>query len=1186
MNNSRGNEKDSILPSPSFSKNGARKSTPLVSVLYVDDEPSLLDPTKINLEKKGTFTVDTATSVKDALKKMATHRYDVIVSDYQMPGTDGLQFLKMLRDANNSIPFILFTGKGAEDVAVEAYDAGADFYLPKGGNPKAMFLDLAHKITQVVTRRRIEAALKDSEERYRKVVEQSHDAIFIIEGTKFIFVNPRVIEISGYTRDELHTMEFWELVHPDDREFVIDISRRRAKGEPVPKTYDARVVTKNGEVRYIELAVSSLQCKGKEAALGSVRDITDRKLAEEALRTSEAKYHSIFNTFDDLYYKTDLQGIITALSPSCKRITGWDASELIGLQVLDLYPYPKQRKLLLDEMFTNGAVHDYEVILKNKAGKHLNVSVTSHVVRDSLGNPEAIEGVLRDITDRKQVEEALHASEERYRTLTDFLPVSVFESTMDGTLTFANRLSFKMFGIETADIKSGINVIDYIAPGQRDKARENIVKLFAGKLQSSNEYQLLRKDQTLFPAMITASAVFDEKTGTPTGLRGVVIDLTDIKNAERALRESEELFRTLFNNANDAIFLHEINPDGSPGQYVMVNDIACSRLQFRREDLLTLSPVDIVSPSHIGNIAAISRTIRLRGHATFDAIHRRKDGTEFPVEISTHLFELHGRQLSLSIARDITERKQMEESVRASEQRLHAIIDGSSIPQFVINRNHEVIYWNKALEQYSGVRARELKGTTNAWKAFYDTKMPVLADLVLDNDIEKLPGWHEGKYKASKKMTGAYEAIVFFPRFGESGTWLQINAIVIRDELGEVIGALETLEDITDRKRAEDALQESYLDLERKVQERTTELSTLAIRLQDEITERNRVMEALAASEKKYRDLVEQIGDIVFHVDQNGLLTYISPHVLAAMGMTLEQLPKVPVVDLVPPESRQYLVPIINSVLKARKVLSGFEVDIPYRDTKKIHVYEVNATPSFDKNGEFTGYSGIARDITERKHLQDEVTSSLKEKEILLKEIHHRVKNNMQVISSLLSLQAKMVKDPSGRELLRESQNRVMSIALVHEKLYQSRSLARIEFSEYIRKVAENLFQSYGVPKDKIRLVINAQNIFLSINKAIPLGLILNELFSNALKYAFPHKRSGSITVDFSSGGGKYILTFRDDGVGLPEGIDLDNTSTLGLQLVSSLAQQIQGTVTLDRGGGTGFRIEFDVEQAAEEHYE
>ena len=208
---------------------------------------------------------------------------------------------------------------------------------------------------------------------------------------------------------------------------------------------------------------------------------------------------SIFNTFDDLYYQTDMQGFITILSPSCKKITGWDASELTGHQVLDLYPFPEQMKMLLGEMFTNGAVHDYEVILKNKVGKHLNVSVTSHVIRDVNGNPLGIEGSLRDITGRKQVAEALHASEERYRTLADLLPVIVFETNISGILTFANRLTYPTFGIDTADVMSGVSVTEYIVPEQRKTAKENMENVFSGESRNSVEYTLQRKDGSCFP---------------------------------------------------------------------------------------------------------------------------------------------------------------------------------------------------------------------------------------------------------------------------------------------------------------------------------------------------------------------------------------------------------------------------------------------------------------------------------------------------------------------------------------------------------------------------------------------------------------------------------------------------------------------------------------------------------------
>ena len=216
---------------------------------------------------------------------------------------------------------------------------------------------------------------------------------------------------------------------------------------------------------------------------------------------------------------------------------------------------------------------------------------------------------------------------------------------------------------------------------------------------------------------------------------------------------------------------------------------------------------------------------------------------------------------------------------------------------------------------------------------------------------------------------------------------------------------LESILDITDRKRAEDAMQKAYFELEQKVEERTKELRKLTENLRNEVSERNRVMEALAFSEEKYRSLVEQIGDIVFHIDENGYITYISPHVLSEMGTTPEQFQKISARDLAPQEYHEAIRTFLDPALSEHPLVSGFEIRVPAAAMGSPLVFEVNATPSKDKTGRFTGDSGIARDITVRKNLENEIAASLKEKEILLKEIHHRVKNNMQVISSLLSLQ-------------------------------------------------------------------------------------------------------------------------------------------------------------------------------------
>lgn len=201
---------------------------------------------------------------------------------------------------------------------------------------------------------------------------------------------------------------------------------------------------------------------------------------------------------------------------------------------------------------------------------------------------------------------------------------------------------------------------------------------------------------------------------------------------------------------------------------------------------------------------------------------------------------------------------------------------------------------------------------------------------------------------------------------------------------------------------------------------------------------------------------------------------------------------------------------------------------------------------------------------------------SVKEKEVLLKEIHHRVKNNMQIISSLLNLQSAHTKDKTLRKMFEEAQNRIRSMRLIHEKLYQSKELGHIDFKEYLKALTTDLVRSFGVNTDNIAIVIIAENILLDIDTAIPCGLIINELVSNSLKYAFPDGRKGEIMVALEPVEGSIELRVADNGVGIPEGLDIKNTRSLGLRLVTILAEdQLQGSITLKRDYGTEFCITF-----------
>jgi PAS domain S-box-containing protein len=242
---------------------------------------------------------------------------------------------------------------------------------------------------------------------------------------------------------------------------------------------------------------------------------------------------------------------------------------------------------------------------------------------------------------------------------------------------------------------------------------------------------------------------------------------------------------------------------------------------------------------------------------------------------------------------------------------------------------------------------------------------------------------------------------------------------------------------------------------------------------------------------------------------------------------------------------------------------------------------ELSASPIFDCNDKLTGSIHVIRDITARKRAEQQIQSSLKEKEVLLKEVHHRVKNNLQVVSSLLYLQSvSLGKTKNPQDALRESCNRIRSMALIHEKLYKSEDVSTIDFAEYLRTLVNDLFYSFGIDGGRITIAYDLDAVSMGIDTAIPCGLIVNEAVSNALKYAYPangpKEGRGEVRITLRAmEGGDCRLTVADDGVGLPDGIDPRNTESLGLRLITTLVDQLEGSFEFGRGGGTEFSMVF-----------
>jgi two-component sensor histidine kinase len=252
----------------------------------------------------------------------------------------------------------------------------------------------------------------------------------------------------------------------------------------------------------------------------------------------------------------------------------------------------------------------------------------------------------------------------------------------------------------------------------------------------------------------------------------------------------------------------------------------------------------------------------------------------------------------------------------------------------------------------------------------------------------------------------------------------------------------------------------------------------------------------------------------------------------------------------------------------------NMELHLRRRNGSTFHVL-ANANAAKEDSGR-TIFEGILTDITAQKENEGHLAAALAEKDVLLKEIHHRVKNNLQVISSLLNLQSRFLKHPDDVDLFKESQRRIRSMALIHEKLYQSKSLSRIEFASYARRLVESLLASNLRGAQPIGMKAELEEVYLDIQTAIPCGLIVNELVMNALKHAFPGGRGGTIKLGLRmDADGRVELTVGDDGVGLPPGLNVLAGDSMGMQIVTMLTQQLDGRLEIDRSPGALFRLTF-----------
>jgi PAS domain S-box-containing protein len=827
-------------------------------VLYVDDEPDLLEIGKIFLEQGGEFSVDTVTSAREALVSLGRKTYDAVISDYQMPEMNGTEFLKIVRTGGSLIPFIMLTGRSREEVVIEALNCGADFYLQKGGDTKVMFAELMHVIRKSVLMREAQTALAEQEQRFHDL-QNANDLIqSVAPDGRFLYVNKKWLDILGYTVQDLPGLQIFDIIHKDSLDHCREMFTRVISGENVG-IVDAVFQARDGRKVYVEGIANCKMTDGKpQYTRGIFKDITDRKRAEAALKESEARYRSVVEDQTEFISRILPDGTHVFVNDAYCRYFGRQREEIVGRKFA-LEIHDDDRTLVRNHLASLTREHPVATLTYRIAmpdGQIRWQQWSNRALFGEDGQVTEYQSVGRDITDLKETEEALvrrsedlHAayeeltaseeelrqnydelsskeqalreSEETFRAMVEQSSEGIIIVDFLGMLLFTNRRALEIIELPGGfDPAARINVLDFVAPEMRLNAIRDFMQVAAGTDSYLVNYRIIttNKNERWIECI--------GKKLTYKGASAMLLSLRDITGRmqdEGALRESEERYRTLYRDTPAMFFTLD-----SEGTVISVNGFGAGQLGYTVEELKGMPVLNIFYPEDRPAVAEqLKKCLQSTGQI-FNWQFRKvkKDGSVIWVEEYVRAMNgPDGKTSILVVCDEITRRKKAELDLVRKNEELNAANEHLTTLEEELRANNDALVDSQRKAEESEERYRTLVDHAkeaifviqdericftngNAEEISQYTPEELAAKPFLEfihpDDRATLQDQHRRRL-AGEKLEHNY----IFRILAKNGAvrWMEINVSLITWEGRPAV--LVFLSDVTERKRAEEALSQA-----------------------------------------------------------------------------------------------------------------------------------------------------------------------------------------------------------------------------------------------------------------------------------------------------------------------------------------------------------------------------------------